>query len=67
VHRELNLENIEDIAKELFTKQEYNRLLELQNALKFSQGKLIQDPKVQNLVRCFFNLHKQEQLELFLL
>jgi len=34
----------EDIAKELFTKQEYNRLLELQNALKFSQGKLIQDP-----------------------
>jgi hypothetical protein len=34
----------EDIAKELFTKQEYNRLLELQNALKFSQGKLIKDP-----------------------
>jgi hypothetical protein len=34
----------EDISKELFTKQEYNRLLELQNALKFSQGKLIQDP-----------------------
>jgi hypothetical protein len=33
----------EDITKELFTKQEYNRLLELQNALKFSQGKLVKD------------------------
>jgi len=33
----------EDIAKELFTKQEYNRLLELQNALKFSQGKLLRE------------------------
>jgi len=34
----------EDIAKELFTKQEYSRLQELQNALKFSQGKLVRDP-----------------------
>ena len=33
----------EDITKELFTKQEYNRLLELQNALKFSQGKLLSE------------------------
>ena len=33
----------EDIAKELFTKQEYARLQELQNALKFSQGKLLRD------------------------
>jgi len=33
----------EDIAKELFTKQEYARLQELQNALKFSQGKLVRD------------------------
>jgi hypothetical protein len=33
----------EDITKELFTKQEYNRLLELQNALKFAQGKLVKD------------------------
>jgi hypothetical protein len=30
----------ENVAKELFTKQEYNRLLELQNAMKFAQGKL---------------------------
>jgi hypothetical protein len=35
----------EDIAKELFTKQEYNRLLELQNAMKFAQGKLLKDSK----------------------
>ena len=33
----------EDIAKELFTKQEYARLQELQNALKFSQGKLLRE------------------------
>jgi hypothetical protein len=33
----------EDITKELFTKQEYSRLLELQNALKFSQGKLLSE------------------------
>jgi len=37
----------ENVAKELFTKQEYNRLLELQNAMKFAQGKLedISGPK----------------------
>jgi hypothetical protein len=33
----------ENVAKELFTKEEYNRLLELQNAMKFSQGKLVKD------------------------
>jgi hypothetical protein len=34
----------ENVAKELFTKEEYTRLLELQNAMKFAQGKLIKDP-----------------------
>lgn len=33
----------ENVAKELFTKEEYNRLLELQNAMKFAQGKLLKD------------------------